>query len=137
MWTCPKCNRKFKSPNQSHSCGTFIINTVFEKYPIEIYNLFEMIYAELKTFGNMQVRPVKNGVMFSVHSTFLALKPHSKYLAIEFYCKKKYDEFPIEKCVQVSKIGFAHIMRVQEVSEIDTQLFEWLKESYLFDKSRN
>jgi len=103
MWICPKCKREFKNRNQEHSCGHFTIEQVFEKYSSDIFELFSIIHRKIESLGEMQIRAVKNGIMFSVKSTFLALKPHSKYLAIEFACGTAYDEFPVEKCVQVSK----------------------------------
>ena len=81
----------------------------------------------------MQIRAVKNGVLFSVNSTFLALKPHSKYLAVEFACGEEHNEFPIERCVQVSKTEVAHFLRLESISEIDNQLIGWLQEAYDFN----
>ncbi len=133
MWTCPDCKSVFKNKNQSHSCGTFSIETVFEKYPLKTYALFERLLEEVVKFGEMNIRPVKNGVMFSVKTTFLALKPHSSYLAVEFSGEKKIDEFPIEKCVAISKTEFAHFLRIQELDEIDQQLINWLKEAYCYN----
>lgn len=137
MWTCTKCKREFKIRNQSHSCGNFSIEKVFEKYPAEIFHLFEIIHNLVNTFGKMKINPVINGVMFSVNSTFLALKPHSKYLSVEFACGNAHNEFPVEKCVQVSKTEFAHILRVENELEIDNQLIVWLKEAYHFNCTKN
>lgn len=89
--------------------------------------------SEVCKFGKMNIRAVKNGVMFSVKTTFLALKPHSTYLAVEFSGEKKIDEFPIEKCVKISKTEYAHIMRIQELDEIDQQLLKWLNDAYCYN----
>lgn len=137
MWICPKCKREFKNRNQYHSCGDFSIEKVFEKYPIEIFRLFELVHNEVKSFGKMKINPVRNSVMYSVNSTFLALKPNSKYLLIEFASGIAHDEFPVEKCIQVSKKEFAHIMRIERKEEIDSQLISWLKESYLLNTSKS
>jgi hypothetical protein len=134
MWTCPKCKREFKNRNQGHSCGDFTINQVFEKYSPEIFELFSIIYKLVKSFGDMQISPVKSGVMFTANTTFLALKPHSKYLSVEFASGNAYDEFPIEKCVQISKTEFAHILRIENKFEIDSQISDWLSEAYQFNK---
>ena len=96
MWTCPKCKRKFRNKNQDHSCGFFTIDGVFEKFPSKIFQLFEKIHSHVKNFGEMEIRAVKNGVMFSVNTTFLALKPHTNYLAVEFACGTANNEFPVE-----------------------------------------
>jgi len=133
VWTCPNCNCQFKNRNQDHSCGHFTIEQVFDKRPPEIFEIFKTIHDTVKCFGNMQIRAVKNGVLFSVKSTFLALKPHSKYLAVEFACGNAYDEFPVEKYVRVSKTEYAHLLRVENLSEVDNQLIEWLREAYEFN----
>lgn len=136
MWICPKCNRRFKNTNQDHSCGNFSIEMVFEKYPSFIYDVFKYIHDHVRSYGEMQIRAVKNGVMFSVKTTFLALKPHAHYLGIEFSLGNEYNEFPIERCVKISKKEYAHIMRIENKQEIDQQLFNWLKEAYEFNLTK-
>ena len=136
MWQCPECKREFKNRNQPHTCGNFTIEKTFENYPPEIFTLFNFIHEKIKLFDGMKVSPVKNGVMYSVYSTFLAIKPHSKFLAVEFACGTKHDEFPVEKCVPISKSEFAHITRIEQLSEVDHQLITWIKEAYLFNCSK-
>lgn len=132
MWTCPKCKREFKNRNQDHSCGDFSINKVFEKYP-EIFPLFNKLKNKVLEFGEIKIYPVKNAVMFAVHSTFLAVKPHKNYIALEFTSKKNYTEFPIEKSVRISKSRFAHFLKIDSRKNIDIQLINWLKEAYQSD----
>lgn len=132
MWTCPKCNREFRNRNQDHSCGDFSIEKVFEKYS-EIFPLFQLVRDEILKFGEVRIYPVKNAVMFAVYSTFLAVKPHKKYLVLEFTSKQKHTEFPIEKSVRISKSRFFHIVKIDSHDNIDKQLINWLKEAYLSD----
>ena len=68
--------------------------------------------------------------MYSVNSTFLALKPHQNYLAVEFISSEKHDEFPVERCVHVAKSKYANILRIDTPEAIDKQLIHWLNESY-------
>ena len=110
---------------------------VFERFPVEIYSLFEIILKKVEKFGDMKINAVKNGVMFSVNSTFLALKPHKTYLAVEFASNRLHDEFPIEKYVKISKTEYAHILRIESTNEIDNQLITWIKEAYIFNCSKN
>ena len=137
MWTCPECNRQFKSRNQPHSCGNFNIEKVFKKYSSTIFQLFYQIHNEVISFGKMNVNPVKNGVMYSVNSTFLALKPHKNYLAVEFVSDQKHDEFPVEKCVRIAKSKYANILQIDSPSAIDNQLVRWLHEAYIINLSQN
>jgi hypothetical protein len=131
MWTCPECNRQFKNRNQPHSCGYFSIDKVFEKYPSQIFQFFNQIHDTIVSLHGVNVYPVKNGVMYTVNSTFLTLKPHSNYLAVEFLSSEKHYEFPVEKCVRISKTKFANILRVDSYEAIDEQLINWLNEAYI------
>ena len=131
MWTCPKCKREFKNRNQDHSCGEFSIEKTFKKFPSFIFNLYRRIHNEVVTFGSVKVYPVKNGIMYSVNSTFLALKPHHSYLTVEFVSTVKHDEFPIEKSVSISKTKYINILKIDSPEAIDGQLLTWLNEAYI------
>ena len=114
MWTCPDCKSVFKNKNQSHSCGTFSIETVFEKYPLKTYALFERLLEEVVKFGEMNIRPVKNGVMFSVKTISFAL-------------------FKARITHSTSAESLYAVLRIQELDEIDQQLINWLKEAYCYN----
>jgi hypothetical protein len=133
MWICPECNRQFINHNQPHSCGNFSIEKVFKKYPSAIFQLFKQIHNEVVSFGDMKVYPLKNGMMYSVNSTFLALKPHRNYLAVEFISSEKHDEFPVEKCVRISKTKYANILKIDSPEAIDKQLINWLNKAYIIN----
>lgn len=132
MWTCPKCKREFKNRNQDHSCGTFSIEKVFEKYP-DVFPLFNTLRSKVENLGKVKIYPVKNAVIFNVHSTFLAVKPRKNYLALEFTSENIDHEFPIEKSVQISKSKFAHFIKIDSADNIDNQLIKWLEEAYKND----
>lgn len=132
MWTCPKCQRQFKNKNQDHSCGDYSVESLFSKYP-EIFPLFEKIRNLVLSFGRVELVPVKNAVMFRVQTNFLVAKPHRSYLVLEFSSKHRHDEFPVEKCVKISKTRFAHILKIDSPENIDKQLTGWLREAYLSD----
>jgi len=131
MWECPGCGRWFKNKNQPHSCGQFSIENLLDRFPSGIRELFSLIHNQVEKFDAVQVNPVKNGVMYAVKSTFLALKPRAGYLIVEFVAWEKHDEFPVEKCVRISKSEYAHIIRVGTPEDIDMQLLSWIEEAYL------
>ncbi len=136
MWKCPKCNREFKNRNQDHSCGEYTLNSLFEKYP-EVFHLFEKIRDLVIKFGDIKITPVKNAVMFSVQTNFLVLKPHRSYLVVEFTSVRSHNEFPVEKCMKISKSKYAHILKIDSPENIDEQLTNWLFEAYYSDLPDN
>ena len=47
MWTCPKCDRKFKTTNQSHMCTTKDIGELFLDGSDELVLAFDRIMTEV------------------------------------------------------------------------------------------
>jgi len=72
--------------------GIPVMISAFEKYP-GVFLLFELRTDEIMRFGEIKTYAVKNAVIFAVHSTFSAVKPHENYLAPGFTGKTAYDDF--------------------------------------------
>ena len=134
MWTCPKCNREFKNKNQDHTCGVFSIDDLFKKCT-ELLPLFDQLRELVTSFGKVKITPVKNAVMFSVQTNFIVIKPHRNYLVVEFTSSGNHNEFPVEKCVKISKTKYIHILKIDSFEDIDGQLKDWLHEAYFNDIS--
>ena len=132
-WTCPNCVRTFKNTNQWHSCVDKILDEHFFNKEPGVRTTYDRLESTLKTFGKFQVSPVINAILFSSESTFLAVKPKNKWLDLEFVLDYQADEFPIHKCVQVSKTRYAHFVRIQHPEEVDEQLIEWIKKAYVLN----
>jgi len=132
-WTCPNCKRTFKNTKQEHSCVVKSLDEHFFNKEPGVRTTYDRLESTLKTFGNFQVSPVINVILFSSESTFLAVKPKSKWLDLEFVLGYKADEFPIHKTVRVSKTRFAHFVRIQHPEEVDEQLIEWIKKAYVLN----
>ena len=43
MWTCPKCERNFKSTNQSHICAIVNIDDLFLGKPNNLLGAFDAL----------------------------------------------------------------------------------------------
>ncbi|MEZ5084634.1 MAG: DUF5655 domain-containing protein [Bacteroidales bacterium] len=130
MWTCPICSRQFKNTNQDHSCVVTAIESHFLNKHQNVMNTFEKLQNEVLKFKAVRVNSVKNAILFTAKSHFLAVKPKKSWLDIEFVLDENLDGFPIHKTVQATKTKWAHFMRIQSVEEIDEQLITWLKRAY-------
>ena len=130
MWTCPICNRQFKNTNQDHSCIATPVESHFLNKHQNALDTFEKLKNEVMKFKAVRVNSVKNVILFTSKSHFLAVKPKKSWLDIEFVLDKNLDGFPIHKTVQATKTKWAHFMRLQNVEEVDDQLITWLKRAY-------
>ena len=132
-WTCPDCKRIFKNTKQGHSCVVKSLNEHFLNKEPGVRATYDRLESTLKAFGDFQVSPVINAILFSSESTFLVVKPKNKWLDLEFVLDYEANEFPIHKTVRVSKTRFAHFVRIQRPEEVDKQLIEWIKKAYVLN----
>lgn len=130
MWTCPTCNRIFRNTNQSHSCTVTDIESHFINKPPEVKLIFEKIVKELNALENVKINSLKNAILFTAKSHFLAIKPKKEFLDIEFVLHEKDDTFPVHKIAQASKNKWAHFLRLGSPDEVDSQFVDWVMRAY-------
>jgi len=99
-----------------------------------VKSTFEKLSVELKEFDDVTINSVKNAILFTAKTHFLAVKPKKAWLDIEFVLDEKVEGFPIHKTVQASNFKWAHFVRLDSVDEIDEQLLDWIKRAYEVSK---
>jgi len=129
-WICPSCKRKFKLPNQSHSCTEIDIDSHFiNKSPLLIAT-FQKLLSEVKKIGMVNISPVKSSIMFKVDSTFCSVKFKKESLVIEFFLDHIEKEPLVIKILQVSQNRIVHIVNLYKPEDVNSKVIKWLKESY-------
>lgn len=132
-WICPDCNRSFQNTNQSHSCIVVNAESLFQgKNPL-LWEIYQKLLTHLRKLEGVKISPVKNAILFSVKTNFLAVKPKLNWLDMEFISHLEIDEFPIHKSIRVSKTKYANFIRLEHPNNVDNQLLAWLKEAYKID----
>lgn len=129
MWTCPKCERRFKNDNQSHYCTNKSIDELFEGKPEDLILAFDKILIHVYEFGEVSIGASVNTVIFTNRKAFLILRPMSKVLDLKFY----YDE--ALKSGKIHKVGaygkkYYHHIRVKDEYEVDDEVIQLLKKGY-------
>jgi hypothetical protein len=133
-WTCPKCERVIKNPNQWHNCIKQDINLLFENKAEDLVFVFDKLLSNIIDWDGVNVSATKNCIVFVNSQTFLIVRPMKKELDLKFYTDKSNYEFPIYKTVEYSG-RFENHIRVSTLDEIDNQVIDYIKSSYnLFKK---
>ncbi len=129
MWTCPKCERDLKNPNQWHNCVKVSIDSLFEGKDDELILIFDKLLSEIVDWENVAVSATQNCIVFVHNQTFLIIRPMKKQLDLKFYSESERDEFPVVK--SIFYLGkFENHIRISSVNELSPQVFSLIRDSY-------
>ena len=131
LWTCPKCHRQFKYATSYHSCVKVNPENHFINKKPNVKAVYEKILNETRKFGNVNISPVKSGILLKNISTFLGIKLRKDFLDIEFFLPEETNEFPVYKTFRYTKSKVVHYVRLENPIEVDKQLVGWIKISFL------
>jgi hypothetical protein len=129
MWTCPRCERRFKNDNQSHYCTTKSIDDLFEGKPDELLLAFDKVLLDVYEFGDLSIGASVNTVIFTNKKAFLIVRPMSKVLDLKFYYSQELKSAKLHKVGMMGK-KFYHHIRVKNEDEVDDEVVQLLKKGY-------
>lgn len=129
MWTCPQCERNFKSTNQSHMCAQVSIDDLFEGKPEELLLAFDKLLISVIDWDPCSVGATKKAIVFAKGKAWLIARPMTKWLEIYFYYPEKIEHRYIHKYTYFRN-SYAHYIRVVDPSQIDDELILLLKRGY-------
>lgn len=137
MWTCRDCGRAFKNTNQWHSCykPVSISQLLLNKAP-NVKEVYDEVAKLFESHDDVLQDVLKSTVAFKCHSAFLYLKPQKSVLKVEMLLDYPLDEFPFERCVQVSKKRYAIFFSLEEKSDLDISIKQIMLKSYSQDRAR-
>lgn len=131
MWTCPRCNRKFKSTNQSHVCTTKDIGELFIDKPDELVLAFDRIMTTVMRWEPNYMGPSKNAVVFTNKKAWLIVKPMKNVLDLKFYYHEKIESDLVNRYSKYAN-KFAHHLRIASENEVTPALLDLLNIGYSY-----
>ncbi|MEM9848840.1 MAG: DUF5655 domain-containing protein [Bacteroidota bacterium] len=131
MWTCPKCERQFKTANQSHTCSATTLDDLFAKSSDELILTFDRILSAVINWTPCSVGAAKKAVVFTSKKAWLILRPMTKELDLKFY----YDEVLESECLHKTAAWgnkYAHHIRLRQEEDITEEVLRLLKKGHTF-----
>ena len=89
LWRCPQCGRRFKNPNQWHSCVVGTAESHLQGKPPWVQEAFQSIVSSLQWRGELRMDAVEAGVNLAVSAHFGALTPQQSGLSVEFLLRRR------------------------------------------------
>jgi hypothetical protein len=129
LWTCPRCLRRFKNRNQSHSCGHFTVEQLLDGKPSGIVELYDRLADLIQRCGEVVVAPTKTRVLFKVRTVFATVAVTKHGLDLVFVLSRRLKNRRIRKAQQEYP-GIVHFLRIEKPEDLDDDLATWLQEAY-------
>lgn len=129
MWTCPKCNRRFKTMHQSHSCTQLDAGELFFGKSDELVQAYDAIVQATKTWSPNSIGTAKHTIVFTSTKAWLIIKPMKKGLEVKFYYNSPIDSERFSKIT--SFYGkFVHYILLQSPEEVDQEFIKLIRKGY-------
>jgi hypothetical protein len=129
LWTCPRCRRQFKNRNQSHSCGQYSVEQLFDGKTAEIIELYQQLDDLIRRCGDVVVAPTQTRVLFKVRTVFASVAISKNWLDVVFVLGRRLKHGRIKKA-QEEYPGIVHFLRIKNAEDLDDDLAAWLQEAY-------
>ncbi|MGI9092825.1 MAG: DUF5655 domain-containing protein [Mycobacteriales bacterium] len=137
-WTCPNCGRAFTRTGQTHVCERWTVEDHTRGKPAGIVDLFQRFVAAARTFGTVELAPVKGQVgLRGSHRIYAGavLKPRG----LEGYIDvaRPIDSQRFRQVVPYTKRLWVHHFRITEPDEFDDEFVGWIGESFDVGEGRH
>lgn len=132
MWTCPHCQRKFKTTNQSHSCLDTTIDDLFVKSPEHLILTFDALLLAVYDWEPNHIGAAKHSVVFTNKKAWLIVKPMRKELDVKFYLGTPLEDEQIHKVSPFSRNKYAHHIRLSTPEQVTPEVLRLLRLGFDF-----
>lgn len=138
LWTCGRCGRQFANRNQSHSCGAYSVDAFLASSTPVARALFWRFAELVQSCGDVSFAPARFRIGFQARMIFASVNALGRAnLDAHVVLTRRLQSPRFRRIDSLSERCHVHHFRVTELSELDDEVLEWLKESYLVGEQRH
>jgi hypothetical protein len=131
LWTCPKCNRQFVTPNMPHSCGKFSVEQFLAGKSEHAVALYQRFAELINHCGSVQIAPAKTRVGFQVRMIFAAInKLNDNGLHAHVVLTRQLKSPRFKRIEMMYRKCYVHHFVIETIDELDDEVKSWLQEAY-------
>lgn len=131
LWECPRCGVKLVARNLSHSCGDFSIDGFLAGKTERGRELFASFLALVAQCGPYDVAAAKTRVALMAQVRFASVNRVGKdSIDVHFVLPRAIRSRRLRRVEQIGKLHVHHL-RLARAEDIDGELLEWLRASYV------
>jgi hypothetical protein len=133
-WVCPKCDREFASPKQTHVCVPGItVDDLLTRHPRWVSEIYGAVIGHLKTLGPVHEDAVNVGIFLKSDRKIASFRPRVRSVLLSVFLPYELTDPRIARALPVAAGRIAHMINLTSADQVDNQLQEWLTEAYDFN----
>lgn len=131
VWACPECKRTFGKANQGHTCApAMTLEEYFANGPAFERPIFDEVHDFVAGLGDdVRVEFVSVGVFFKKKTTFVELRPLTKWANLSFKVPRTI-EHPLITKTWPGPSRTYYVARLKQPSDVTDDVRGWLAEAY-------
>ena len=106
------------------------VDSLFADKDARLRPIYDRLIKSLRAFGPVNESAKQTSIHLEKHSGFAGVHPKKSYINLEFRVDYAIDDPRITRRQQLSTRRYEHTVKLQNESDIDTQLLKWLRDAY-------
>ncbi|MGH7483673.1 MAG: DUF5655 domain-containing protein [Longimicrobiales bacterium] len=128
---CPRCERRFQTPNHPHACGPWTVEAYLSGRSSHEVLLFHAFQRQVERCGFVLVVPGKKRVSFQARQIFATIDAlNSKALSAHVLLARRVENRRFERIERGGPRQYLHHFKIRSLSELDREVMDWLEEAY-------
>jgi Domain of unknown function (DUF5655) len=128
LWACPRCGKRFVTPNMAHSCQSRTIDEQFAGRP-RARELFEAYRAAIESLGPADLVLNKTAIAFMTRVRFAGCRPRRDHLRTTLWLKRRVESARFAQVDFYGHDDWVYTIDLRNESEIDAELMTLLREA--------
>jgi hypothetical protein len=129
-WRCPECKRVFARNSQAHSCKVASLESHLGKASPEALKIYAVLDEALRRCGPLRAVPTKSQINLMARTSFGGLAIRRNHLVLGFVLTRQVESPRLFSTLQLSPRTFAYKVRLESPTDVDDELWAWLREAY-------
>jgi len=131
VWTCPRCQRRFRTVKQWHSCEQISVAAFFWKHE-QLLPVFEALLRKLRGLGEVEAEALPTSIHLGIRggARFAGISLRKDHLRVGFQLER---ELPgAARIVQRGQLGrrTGYAVALRRTADVDAELLGWLREAH-------
>src|SRR4051812_4642228 len=131
LWQCPRCDRTFANPRQSHHCARLgRLEEHFTTADPEVRRTFDAVLAAVAAIGPVEVLAGKTRIALHVRMSFAAFVVRRHWLDGHVVLARELRSPRFRRIEIYSPGNVLHAFRLSGPEQVDPEVRGWLAEAY-------